>query len=400
MTMQSFIMKANLPQIQGGPQIITETQSVGLPESAGDQCELKYDDPAWKNAVWHATLGSLLGTAVGDALGLSYEGMSKRRVCAFGEIRHRFFFGRGMFSDDTEHTLMLAAAMYSHRDDVNAFRRSFAWKLRWWLLGLPAGVGLSTAKAILRLWLGFPPTKSGVRSAGNGAAMRSAIVGVFRADDELKRHEFALAACRVTHTDPRAEESGLLVAEAAALAAKRIPTVEALNCLRSFVTSEIMKEHFEVLEQALSENNSVSEFARRIACGHGVSGFAPNTVAVALFSWLRHRGDFETAVRSVIECGGDTDTVAAITGGICGAEVGENGIPSDWIAAICDWPRSVAHLRDVAAALADASKPMPRVFWPLVLLRNVVFLAIVLLHGFRRLLPPYRHSAGVCPRLR
>jgi ADP-ribosylglycohydrolase len=46
-------------------------------------------------------------------------------------------------------------------------------------------------------------------------------------------------------------------------------------------------------------------------------------------------------VRSVIECGGDTDTVAAITGGICGAEVGEAGIPAEWINRIRDWPRSV-----------------------------------------------------------
>jgi len=334
-------------------------------------------------------LGSLLGTAVGDALGLPYEGMSRERVRAFGEIRHRFLLGRGMFSDDTEHTLMLAAAMHSHRDDLKVFQRNFAWKLRWWLLGLPAGVGLSTAKAILRLWIGFPPSKSGVRSAGNGAAMRSAIVGVFWADDDAKRREFALAACRVTHTDPRAEESAILVAEAAALAANRIPTVEVLNHLRSLVTSEIMKEQFEVLEQTLSENNSVSEFATRMGCGYGVSGFAPHTVAVALFAWLRHRDDFETAVRSVIECGGDTDTVAAITGGICGAEIGEAGIPHEWIDGICDWPRSVAHIREVAAAMADSSKPMPRVFWPWVLLRNIAFLAVVLLHGFRRLLPPY-----------
>jgi ADP-ribosyl-[dinitrogen reductase] hydrolase len=336
-----------------------------------------------------AILGSLLGTAVGDALGLPYERISRRRVRAFGEIRHRFLLGQGMFSDDTEHTLMLAAAMRPHRDDVNAFQRSFAWKLRGWLLGLPAGVGLSTAKAILRLWIGYPPSKSGVRSAGNGAAMRSAIVGALWADDDAKRREFALAACRVTHTDPRAEESAILVAEAAALAANRIPTTEALNRLRPFVTSEIMKEQFEVLEQTLSENNSVSEFATRMGCGYGVSGFAPHTVAVALFAWLRHRDDFETAIRSVIECGGDTDTVAAITGGICGAEVGEKGIPTVWIDGICDWPRSVSHLREVAAALADNAKPMPSVFWPWVLLRNVVFLAVVLLHGFRRLLPPY-----------
>ncbi len=334
-------------------------------------------------------LGSLLGTAVGDALGLPYEGLSRKRVAALGKIRHRFLFGRGMFSDDTEHTLMLAAAMHGHRDDVNAFQRSFAWKLRWWLLGLPAGVGLSTAKAIFRLWLGFPPQKAGVSSAGNGAAMRSAIVGVFWADDIAKRHAFALAACRVTHTDPRAEESALLVAEAAALAVNRVPTAESLDRLRPLVKSVIMKEQFQILEQALTEGNSVHEFATRVGCECGVSGFAPRTVAVALYSWLRHRGDFATAVRSVIECGGDTDTVAAITGGISGAEVGKAGIPREWMDRICDWPVSVGHICEVATALADNSPQTPCVSWLFVRIRNFFFLAVVLLHGFRRLLPPY-----------
>lgn len=333
--------------------------------------------------------GSLLGAAMGDALGLPYECFSRDRVRAFGQVRHRLVLGRGMFSDDTEHTLMLAAALKAHCGDVAAFQRAFAWKLRWWLLGLPAGVGFSTAKAILRLWIGFPPHRSGVYSAGGGAAMRSAVMGVFFADDEAKRREFALAACRITHTDPRAEESALLVAEAAALAAKGISSAAVVSSLDQLITSAEMKSRFEALKRSLAAGSSVLDFAAEIGCGHGVSGFAPNTVVIALYAWLRHRGDFQSAVRTVIECGGDTDTVAAITGGICGAEVGEKGIPKEWIDAICDWPRSISHIRCVAGSLADDSKPMPRVFWPFVLLRNVFFLAVVLTHGFRRLLPPY-----------
>lgn len=336
-----------------------------------------------------AILGYLLGTAVGDALGLPYEGLSRRRVAALGKIRHRFLMGRGMFSDDTEHTLMLAAALIENRDDASAFQRALGRKLRWWLLGLPAGVGLSTARAILRLWLGFPATRSGVRSTGNGAAMRSAILGVIWRDLDLKRRVYTLAACRVTHTEARAEESAILVAEAAAMAARVTPTDEVLTRLELLVVSEEMKSRFAILKTALVAAMPVAEFAHEIGCGHGVSGFAPSTVAVALYAWLRHRGQFETAILAVIECGGDTDTVAAITGGICGAEVGEEGIPCEWINGICDWPRSVQYIRHVAAALATDATKAPQVPWPLVLLRNVIFLAVVLLHGFRRLLPPY-----------
>ena len=108
--------------------------------------------------------GLLLGTAVGDALGLPAEGISRGRIQRMwrGVWRHRFLFSHGMVSDDTEHTLFVAQALLTHPDDVVAFQRCLAWKLRLWLLVLPAGIGLATLKAILRLWLGFPPSRSGV----------------------------------------------------------------------------------------------------------------------------------------------------------------------------------------------------------------------------------------------
>jgi ADP-ribosylglycohydrolase len=335
-------------------------------------------------------LGSVLGTAVGDSMGLPSEGVSKRRAAKmWPDLRHRLVFGRGMLSDDTEHTLMLAAALIEHNDDTEAFQRVFARKLRWWMLALPAGVGLSTAKAILRLWIGFPVKRAGVRSAGNGAAMRSAIIGVVFCDDPQKRKDFALAACRVTHTDPRAEESALIVVEAASLAARHIATETILIELGKWISSDEMKTRFAALKMALAANLSVPDYAVEIGSEHGVSGFAPDTVAVAIYAWLRHRESYEEAIRAVILCGGDTDSVAAITGGICGAELGENTIPKPWLEGICDWPRSPDYMRMLAKALADPSTPAPRLFIPAILLRNLIFFIIVVLHGLRRLLPPY-----------
>lgn len=342
--------------------------------------------PIYSNAF----LGCLLGTAVGDALGLPAERLSRKRVAALGMGGdHRFVFGRGMFSDDTEHTLMLAAALAKHRGDMPAVQRAFAWKLRWWFLALPAGVGLSTAKAAIRLWLGFPASRAGVKSAGNGAAMRSAVVGVVFRDDQEKRREMAMAVCRVTHHGPHAEESALLVAEAAALAADGAELESILADLEPLVQSEEMRMRFATLKVCLMEGVSVGDYAERIGCGYGVSGYAPNSVSVALYAWLRHRRDFGTALHSEIACGGDTDTIAAITGGICGAETGESGIPPAWIAGIWDWPRSVAYVRRLAASLQSADSRPPFLFWPAIPLRNMLFLFIVILHGFRRLLPPY-----------
>src|SRR5579863_7691961 len=99
--------------------------------------------------------GVLLGTAVGDALGLPREGLSRRRARRlFGDppLRHRFVLGRGMTSDDTEHACLVGQALLCAPDDPERFARSLAWRLRFWLLGLPAGIGSATLRATLKLW--------------------------------------------------------------------------------------------------------------------------------------------------------------------------------------------------------------------------------------------------------
>ncbi len=77
--------------------------------------------------------GILLGTAVGDALGLPAEGLSpqRRQRLMAGDWRHRFLFGRGMLSDDTEHALFVAQSLLRHPADADAFQRRLAWHLRW-----------------------------------------------------------------------------------------------------------------------------------------------------------------------------------------------------------------------------------------------------------------------------
>ena len=81
----------------------------------------------------HPAVGSLLGTAVGDALGLPYENLSPRRARKlFGEpTRYRLLFGRGMVSDDTEHACLAAQALVRSGLDPERFGRELASSLRW-----------------------------------------------------------------------------------------------------------------------------------------------------------------------------------------------------------------------------------------------------------------------------
>jgi ADP-ribosyl-[dinitrogen reductase] hydrolase len=118
--------------------------------------------------------GCLMGTAIGDALGLPCEALSpEKQRRRFGVINgHRLLFGRGMYSDDTEHTIMAAQALIASGGEVEVFRQTLARQLRGWILMLPGGVGLATLKACGKLLLGASPLKSGMFSAGNGPAMR------------------------------------------------------------------------------------------------------------------------------------------------------------------------------------------------------------------------------------
>ncbi|MHC4526442.1 MAG: ADP-ribosylglycohydrolase family protein [Planctomycetota bacterium] len=344
--------------------------------------------------------GVLLGTAVGDAVGLPAEGMKPATINAlWGQHwRHRFLVGRGMVSDDTEHTLFVAQAMLKHGDDIDRFLRSLSWKLRWWLLGLPAGVGFGTLRAILKLWLFFPPSKSGVHSAGNGPAMRSALFGVRYRDDPARMKQMVTASTLITHNDPRALVGALAISCAAADACStplgQKPDFDAfLDKIARLPAAEDTEWSgiIDLIKDSLTEKTSVSKFVAALGLKNGVTGYIYHTVPAVLYAWMRHYGDFRNTLTALLNCGGDTDTVGAIAGALAGAAVGEEGIPSDWVERIWDWPRGVCLLRQVADELARQNlgqdvRPVPY-FWPAVCPRNILFLLVVLGHGFLRLLP-------------
>ncbi len=283
--------------------------------------------------------GVLIGTAVGDALGLPAEGLSKPRIARRwrGEWRHRLLFGRGMISDDTEHTLFVAQALLRHPADVDGFRRALAWKLRWWLLSLPAGIGFATLRAILKLWLGWPAHRSGVFSAGNGPAMRAGIIGGYFYDDPARRKAFVTASTLVTHTDPKALIGSLAVATVVALEvgqgnAEGLHTADLLSQLAVLGGEDDgqWQDLVRHMRTALQRGDDVARFAAVLGLEKAVSGYVYHTVPVAIYACLRHRGAFERALTAALDLGGDTDTVGAIVGAMAAASVGRRGIPRGW----------------------------------------------------------------------
>jgi ADP-ribosylglycohydrolase len=349
----------------------------------------------------HGIVGCLLGTAVGDALGLPCEALSrKRQQKLYPEIDgHHFIFGRGMISDDTEHSCMTAQALIVSAGEPGRFSQSFAWRLRWWLLSFPPAIGLATLRALCKLWAGFPPSKSGVFSAGNGPAMRSAILGVCYGHDLPRLRKLVKASAWITHTDPKAEWAALAVAVASHMSfCGETAPEEFLAAFRNALGEDVerAKELLDLLNQAAgsaARDEGTESFAESLGLKAGVSGYSFHTVPVALQTWLRQPNDF-SAVLNAIRCGGDTDTVAAIVGGIIGARVGKEGIPKQWLERMWEWPRSTAWIEQVGERLAVVSAtgvPQPAVSLPVwaLSLRSIGFTAVVLVHGLRRLFPPY-----------
>ena len=333
--------------------------------------------------------GCLLGTAVGDSVLLPAEGLSRRRIVARfpGPVRHRLLGRWGMISDDTEHTFLTGQALLEAGDDPDRFARALARRLRWWLLSLPGGCGMATARGLLRSWLGISPARSGVWSAGNGPAMRSALLGVRWSHDDSRRRAFVRASTLITHRDPQAEIAAQAVADAAAWIVRGEPLEHLWAAWRSSQADTAWARLVTIMEDHHHRGASVDEVATALGCPEFVSGYAYHSVPIALYAWLRHRHDPRGCLSAILACGGDTDTIGAMAGALLGVEGGPKGLPQDFVEGILEWPLALHRLKALGSRLgADDPRPVSW-SWMFQPFRNSVFLLVVLAHGFRRLLP-------------
>jgi len=226
------------------------------------------------------------------------------------------------------------------------------------------------------------------------------LLGVLFADDAVRLRAFVKASTLLTHRDPKAECAALAVALAAREASQdRHVPADYVELLRSELSpfGQAGAELVMLVERAAASAGaavSTEQFAASLGLAKGVGAYAYHTVPVSLHGWFAHPRDYAAAVRGVIRCGGDTDTAAAIAGGVVGAGVGRSGIPAPWLDRLVEWPSSVRWMERLAGDAVRRLDDLPiaprmgraALF---ILPRNLLFLGVVLAHGFRRLLPPY-----------
>lgn len=273
---------------------------------------------------YNKVLGSLLGFAIGDAMGATTEFMSQGEILRkYGEVKDIIGGGwlnlkAGEVTDDTQMMTIVAKARMKN---VELFTQSCCSGFVDWLSKGPKDVGGACRAAILQggrkspdEWMRLSMERQEAHQRldlGNGAVMRALFLALNN-EPSLAVHQG-----RLTHNNPTSDMYIRDYCYAVHMALST-PTMWDGD-----------KGHLRLMEP---------------------TGHVKNSVNNAIF-WSFNALNFREAILGPVNHGGDADTIAALTGGIAGAHFGANHIPKKWIDALD--PQVVKDLQDMADWLME-----------------------------------------------
>jgi poly(ADP-ribose) glycohydrolase ARH3 len=269
--------------------------------------------------------GCLLGLALGDALGAPFEGGVVERLVwrAIGRTRSREM----RWTDDTQMSLDIVESLVSSgRVDQDDLATRFAASYRW-----SRGYGPGTAKLLKRVarGVGWAEASRAVYpdgSFGNGAAMRSPIIGLFFAGRPDDLVDAARKAALVTHAHPLGVEGAVLVAAASAGLALGDAANAVLARTKNLCNEPAFTTRLDIAKEWLDLGSEVTPTEVRKRLGHGVA--AAESCVTALYVAMRFRtAPYLEMHRFVVALGGDVDTIGAMAGAMWGASNGATLLP-------------------------------------------------------------------------
>ena len=301
--------------------------------------------------------GALLGTFTGDALGAPVEGWSALRIRReHGEIREMLEGrrGSGRYTDDTQMTIALAESLLESRGfDGGEFAARLVAAY-----DPTRGYGQGTTDVIRRLRSGEPWQTAADHSYprgsfGNGAAIRMAPVALLHHHDRESLGLLAEETALVTHSHPLGVAGAVLQACQIALAIQsRGEALDPLGfavVLRSSTTSTEFRQKLRAVEECLEESPTLEAVHNRLGCNSTALGSVPT----GLYCFLSHPESFEAAVTYAVSLGGDTDSIAAMTGAIAGAYHGAQAIPERWRRKLEEGPKGASYVETLADKLFE-----------------------------------------------
>ena len=308
---------------------------------------------------------ALHGLALGDALGMPTQSLSRARIHeVYGELSwfqsalpdHPLAAGMtaGSVTDDTEQALVLADVLIDGGgtvDPADLARRLLDWQAAMRARGSLDLLGPSSNRAFEALLAGEPPTTTGRFGTTNGAAMRIAPVGVaFRADDLPAFVDRVVQASSVSHDTGVALAGAAAVAAAVSAGLDGATVAEAIRVGRQAAEIGGARGHWVAAADVsarigwavdLVSGARPADAAETIYTLVGTSLATQESVPAAFAALAVHPEDPWAAMLLAASVGGDCDTIAAMAGAMAGACHGMAALPEEAVSVV----RTVNDLR-------------------------------------------------------
>jgi ADP-ribosylglycohydrolase len=330
--------------------------------------------------------GALYGLAIGDALGMPTQMLSRAEIVRrWGPLLPGFEpappghpiaggMPAGAITDDTEQAVLLARLLVKGRGTIDPHELAAAlteWERAMAERGSLDLLGPSTKRAVAAILAGVPPEEAGATGTTNGAAMRIAPVGIavsvalhdstpnLRLSTLVDRT--VMASC-VTHNTGVALAGAAAVAAAVSAGVSGATIAEATALGIQAASSAARRGHWVAgadvaarIEWATSlvASHAQAEAAELIYTLVGTSLATQESVPAAFAVLAAVPADPWRACRMAASLGGDSDTIAAMTGAIAGACHGARSFPPEAIAAIDAQGLGLAALAGDLLALRD-----------------------------------------------
>ncbi len=286
--------------------------------------------------------GCLAGLALGDALGMPTEFLTTEQISGFyGQVRSLvkapFFHPHailepGAITDDTGQSLAVAHA-YNDSGWLSAdsvARELLAWSGALCEDHLAIIIGSTTRQALTRIREGTNPREAGVCSNTNGAAMRVAAIAIVNINTpNLLLHDVE-ESCLPTHCGSPAIAGATAVAFAISEALRPNSSLSSIldaasqgaqqsKNLGKWMWSTNLEKRIELAKKLIHQATDEVSALRALYNYVGVDMLVCESIATALGIVYLAAGDPMRAIYMAVNLGGDTDTIAAIAGAICGA---------------------------------------------------------------------------------
>lgn len=285
----------------------------------------------------------LLATATSDALGVPVE-FSRRKDLQQNPVTDMREFGtynqpKGTWSDDTSLMLCLAESMVEGLDLQKLAQKFIAWKNDnyWTARGWVFDIGIGTRIAIERLENGTPPELAGgfdEMDNGNGSLMRILPLVLYIKDLDIdQRYEWTKKVSSLTHAHVRSVMACFYYLEFAKKIVEGKDKFQAYTELQSEMITHFEKREINTLE--------IQKFSRLLTKDISTvnekyiqsRGYVIYTLEAAVWCILT-TSNYKEAVLKAVNLGEDTDTTAAVAGGLAGLIYGIESIPKEWLEVI------------------------------------------------------------------